>query len=424
MTFTEILLDSRTARFLQGSVGFFEGAARDSAAVRTAYSALARLYPQRIYDAMDRLNQRQESFLSRNIASPAVIFPLIYVLFISIGSYRLSNLAILSVALGLLFFYLGVMSPAFHFTEIKLNERTKEMGIFLFLTGLLFLAADLLSAGAIPLLNPSARRRLVVLYTMLAQLIPPGGILLIAFFGEGYRKGDLELKKARIYGFAMLAVTLLLISTLGFRTQIIVTLLGGLTAMYLTGLVGFVEVMAGLGLAAAGIALLGYLRAVIEGSPIGPLEVMGARIGLTLSVYDYLVKRFMPFGANRGYTLLASFSSFIPGIPGPRLGPRTIVARLFGITGISVTSTLLGTIVLDFGIVGVILFMFLLGHVLGTGYRAARTGAAMGVGIYSLLLAYSIVGIETGLVDFNVLMMFSIGYLLLRSSEKGAKTCS
>ncbi|RMF90909.1 MAG: hypothetical protein D6733_02680, partial [Methanobacteriota archaeon] len=54
------------------------------------------------------------------------------------------------------------------------------------------------------------------------------------------------------------------------------------------------------------------------------------------------------------------------------------------------------------------------------GYRAARTGAAMGVGIYSLLLAYSIVGIETGLVDFNVLMMFSIGYLLLRSSQKGS----
>jgi uncharacterized membrane protein len=94
------------------------------------------------------------------------------------------------------------------------------------------------------------------------------------------------------------------------------------------------------------------------------------------------------------------------------------VARLFGITGISVTSTMLGTIVLDLGIIGVVLFMFLLGHVLGTAYGASKTGSAMAMGVYSVLLAYSLVGIETGLVDFNVLMMFLFGYILLRTSAR------
>jgi uncharacterized membrane protein len=195
-------------------------------------------------------------------------------------------------------------------------------------------------------------------------------------------------------------------------------MLGSFIALYLTGLVGFLEVVLSIGLAGFGAIFLGYLRAVLQGSTLGLFDVLSARIGLTMSVYDYLVLRFMPFGANKGYTLLASFSSFIPGIPGPKLGPRTIVARLFGITGISVTSTMLGTIVLDLGIIGVVLFMFLLGHVLGTAYGASKTGSAMAIGIYSVLLAYSLVGIETGLVDFNVLMMFLFGYVILRTSTR------
>jgi oligosaccharide repeat unit polymerase len=283
--------------------------------------------------------------------------------------------------------------------------------------GLAFLLLDLYSVGGIPLFNPVARGRLIVIYTMLAELIPPGGILLIAYIGEEYKKGRLDLKQARIISLSIFLTSLVLISTLGFRTQIIVTILGSFIAMYFTGIVGFVEVISSFVVAGLGIVLLGYYRAVIQGSPIGILDVIRARIGLTLSVYDFLVKRFMPYGANKGYTLLASFSSFIPGFPGPRLGPRTIVARLFGITGISVTSTLLGTIVLDLGFIGIVLFMLILGHVLGASYRAAKTGCALGIGIYSLLLAYSLVGIETGLVDFNVIMMFFAGYLVLRGSS-------
>jgi oligosaccharide repeat unit polymerase len=419
MSFKDVILESRSNDILQDTMGFLENSIIDSKIIRTIYSILDTLYPKKVYDLVDAANRGQQSYLSKNIFSPLVIFPIVYLLFISVSDYRLSNLALLSVGAGLLFFYLGVRFSSFTFKEIELNEKTKSAAIFLFTVGLIFLLADLISAGAIPLFNPSARSRLVVLYTMLAQFIPPGGILLIAFFGEEYKKGKLELKKARILALSVFFVSLALISTLGFRTQIIVTLLGSFIAMYLTGLVGFVEVILSLILAGLGIVSLGYYRAVIQGSPIGFFEVIGARIGLTLSVYDYLVKRFMPFGANKGYTLLATFSSLIPGIPGSRLGPRTIVARLFGITGISVTSTLLGTIVLDLGIVGVVLFMFILGHVLGTGYRAAKTGFAMGVGIYSIFLAYSLVGIETGLVDFNVLMMFFFGYLLLRSSAKG-----
>lgn len=416
MSFKQVILESRSIEIIHGSVAFIENATIDSKILRGVFTILNAVYPQKIFDFLDTSNKKQHSLISKNIFSPVVIFPIIFALFISISSFRISNLTLLTVGIGLLLFYFGFRSANFTFSEIKLNDRTKEVSVFLLALGLIFLIIDLYFAGAIPLFSPSARTRLIVVYTMLAELIPPGAILLIAYFGERYRRGKLSLKTARIYSFSIFVAALILISTLGFRTQIIVTLLGGFIAMQLTGLVGFVEVILSLALAGFGVVFLGYLRAASQGSPIGFFEVIGARIGLTLSVFDHLVKRFMPFGANKGYTLLASFSSLIPGLPGPKFGPRTIVARLFGISGISVTSTLLGTIVLDLGIVGVVLFMFLLGHVLGTAYRAAKTGSAMAVGIYAVLLAYTIVGIETGLVDFNVLSMFIVGYLILRSS--------
>jgi oligosaccharide repeat unit polymerase len=399
MSLKDILIQSKTSGAVENSLIFLENSTRDSKILATALSFLNFIYPERLFDMIDTFNQKQGSLLSGNIFSPLVIFPIIYILFISISNYRLSNIALLTVGVGLLFFYIGVRYFSYPFKEIKLNEETKRIGTFFFAIGLLFLSIDLIKAQAIPLLFPSARSRLVVLYTMLAQLIPPGGIFLIAYYGEKYRKGEIELRRARINAILTFFATVVLISTLGFRTQIVLTIYGSFIAMYLMGLVGFVEVIFSLGLVGFLVVFLGYLRALMQGSPIGFFEVIGARIGLTLSIFDFLVKRFMPFGANKGYTFLASFSSFIPGIPGLRLGPRTIVARLFGITGISVTSTLLGTIVLDLGIVGVILFMFILGHVLGTSYRAAKTGFALGVGIYSVLLAYTLVGIETGLVD-------------------------
>jgi oligosaccharide repeat unit polymerase len=417
MKLKDSIRDSKTAWLLWDLEGFLEKSATDSIIFKGLFFLLNLLYPKKLYRIIDANNHKQRSFLSKNIFSPVVIFPLIYLLFISLSDYRLSNLALITVGIGLLFFYLGTKMSYFSSSEIKLNRYTKSIGASLFTIGFVFLSVDLVSAGSIPLFDPAARSRLVVTYTMLAQLLPPGGILLISFFGEEYRKGKLGQTQARIYAFFVFFISILLISTLGFRTQIIVTLLGSFIAMYLTGLVGFMEVSLSLILAGFAVVSLGYYRAVVQGSPLGFFDVIAARIGLTMSVFDYLVKRFMPFGANKGYTLLATFSSLIPGLPGPRLGPRTIVARLFGIIGISVTSTLLGTIVLDLGIVGVVLFMLLLGHILGFAYSAAKTGFALGVGVYSVFLAYTLVGIETGLVDFNVIMMFLAGYLVLRFSK-------
>lgn len=417
MNIKAIFSGSLLLNLIWGGLCFIEGSVRESRILRGLFLLLDRIYPERILIIFDQTNKRLMGRLANDFFAPIIIFPLFYILFVVVSNYRLSNLGVLTTATGLIFFAVGTKTGRRGFKRISLEEHATTIAVLFSGLGLIFLALDLAYAGAIPLFEPAARSKLNVTYTMLAQLLPPGAIIGASYFGCSYKKGRMGLRESRILASITLFGALTLIALLGFRTQINIVLLGGVIAMYLTGLIGFSEVVLGLAAALLGIIGVGYLRAVEEGSALGVFQILSARIGLTLSVYDHLVKRFMPFGANKGYTLLASFSSYIPGLPGPKLGPRTIVARLFGVKGISMTSTMLGTIVLDLGIIGVIIFMLLLGHVLGTTYNAAKEGSSLGTGVYSLLLAYSLVGVETGLVDFNVLMMFALGYALIRSSH-------
>jgi uncharacterized membrane protein len=83
------------------------------------------------------------------------------------------------------------------------------------------------------------------------------------------------------------------------------------------------------------------------------------------------------------------------------------------------TSTLFGTVVLDFGIPGIAVFAVCLGFVVGLAYNAMKnTRGALPTGIFSLLIAYTLVGIETGLVDLIVFVLFFISFLILVNPKR------
>ncbi|NOZ76305.1 MAG: oligosaccharide repeat unit polymerase [Euryarchaeota archaeon] len=420
-----------TARFVESSLstsrscwalnllaGFLAQSVRSSRAVGWA-GRLASLYPGRAWSLLDCANRRVKTGRIQ-VFHPLFIFPFVYLAFLSVSTYRPSNLALISVAVGVIAFSAGVLlSRRIEFGEIFLEDRLEEVAAGLSAIGALFLLLDLIHAGAVPLLDPAAKRGLSVLYTMLASLLVPGGIAAIAVLGRRLEEGRLTLARARMYGVGVLLLTTVLIGLLGFRTQIIVSILGCGTALYLVGIIGITEVLSSFFLAVLAISSVGYLRALREGTSIGFFEVIGRRAGLTLSVYDSLVSRFWVFGVNRGSVAWATFSSFFHFLPGSRLGPRTMVARIFGVQNISVTSTLYGTVVLDFGIPGIILFSLLLGFVIGLAYHAyKKTGSPLAAGIYAFLLAYTLVGVETGLVDLNVFLYFAAGALILVKSRR------
>ncbi|MBI5252796.1 MAG: oligosaccharide repeat unit polymerase family protein [Euryarchaeota archaeon] len=399
----------RAAEFLMNSFS--------SSFVRKIANAMPVFYPAKLWKIFDAANAKFRGSL--DIFNPALIFPLVYFAFVSISSYTVSLLGLVSILLGMSFFVLGVLiSGRIGFGKIYLEEHSERIAIFLVIIASLSLAYDLFYAGSIPLLNPAARRHLSVTFTMLSSLLVPGGILVISLLGKKLEQGQISLREARVYALLAMVVTTGLISLLGYRTQTIVALLGCTAAMYYRRIIGVAEILVAFFSVIFAVSSVGYYRALSEGSSIGFMDVIGKRIGLTLNIYDYLINRF-PLGVNRGSVLLATFSSFFSFIPGPRLGPRTIVAQIFGVRDVSMTSTLLGTVVVDFGIPGIIFFTLLLGFAVGLAYSAVKqTGSVLGIAIFSLLIAYTLVGIETGLVDFNVVMFFIISFLVLYVSAR------
>ncbi len=379
---------------------------------------LPALYPQKFFRAVDSVNAWfAQSKL--DIFNPALILPLTFLGFAAISSYRISNLALASILIGMSFLLIGVkLAGRLRFERIVMEEHLERIAFILLAVGVLSIVYDLLYAGSVPLFDPPARRRLSVFFTMLASLSVPGAVLAIAALGKRLEEKRMTLREARVYSFVIMLGVAFLITLLGFRTQTIVALLSCSIVMYYSRIFGVAEILLSFFSAFFAISAVGYLRATAQGSMIGFFDIIGKRAALTLSVYDYLVQRFWVFGVNHGSTLLATFSSFFQFIPGPRLGPRTIVARIFGVEGVSMTSTLFGIPVLDFGIPGIVAFALVLGFVLGMCYAALRqTKSFFAAAIFSFLLAYALVGIETGLADFNVFMFFAAGAIIIIKSR-------
>lgn len=408
---------SQTYKYLLSISNFFEKSFFHSFLLKIVKFA-PDLYPRRMWSIFDSINKYLTTKI--DLFHPVFILSLIFLGVIGISNYKISSLALFSIVLALGMFSLGVfLSGKLAFKKILLEDKIMKLIPLICLVGLFFLLLDLLVAGSIPLFNSSARRGLNVTYTMIAQILPLGGFLLIALFGRSHKEDKLTMAQARTYALITALAVTFLVGLLGFRTQIIVALLGSAIAMYYTRLIGFSEIALTFFVAFLSISILGVLRASIEGTQLGLMDVLGSRLGLTLSVYDTLVQKFRWFGVNHGTVFLASFSSLFPFIPGPRLGPRTMVARMFGVFGISMTSTLFGPMQVDFGIIGVGFYGLFLGFIVGTAYHAMKkTGSVLAVGLFALLMAYTLVGVETGIVDFHVLMFFAGAFFIFMASLK------
>ena len=82
-------------------------------------------------------------------------------------------------------------------------------------------------------------------------------------------------------------------------------------------------------------------------------------------------------------------------------------------TEVTVTPSLIGQMVADFGKVGVFGEMLLLGSILGIGFKLVQiTKNYFYIGLYSLILTYSILGVETGILDIQVLIYFIIAIFI------------
>ena len=79
----------------------------------------------------------------------------------------------------------------------------------------------------------------------------------------------------------------------------------------------------------------------------------------------------------------------------------------------SITSTLFGPAILDFGAWGLAVQMFLLGLVLRFMHSAQKIAGGAFIGLYAIILAHTLIWIETGPTDSMVWLFYSLGIISL-----------
>lgn len=293
-----------------------------------------------------------------------------------------------------------------------LTESIWNIALLLISIGTLYWVLDLIAYGGIPLLDPQGRGGLNHWYTMAAHLLPLGSILIVSLAGM-----ELEKEKARTATLLFAVIALGTMGMFGYRTQIALSLLGVLIASVLTELLTLGEFTVLGGVGTLGLIGMTALRNIILQTNISVIEAVRYRVGLTLSSYDILAELGGLKGFTHGFVHIASYPPLAGLMPGIAYSPRRYIGVLVGAEGVSITSTILGPLIIDFGIMGVFFGMFFLGFLLKRAYgfigKTEGREKAIFISLYAILLSYTIIGIETGLVDFEVLLLFFLSFLYI-----------
>ena len=213
----------------------------------------------------------------------------------------------------------------------------------------------------------------------------------------------------------------LIVSLLGFRTEVIVLIVGGITILYHRKIYEFSDLIVGVGAAALIYILIGVVRYRLAGVAVNPFIAVLGRNTITTENLDLLVRMYGLKGYTNGYIHLAVVTSIIKVIPGPRYGPRRIISRILGLPlRVSTTTTLIGPLIVDLGIKGTILFLVILFFILGFFFKLSEKNPIAAL-VYGTVFAYTLVSVETGLLDLvsyvHIGLMIAIGVKGLKVEE-------
>ncbi len=361
-------------------------------------------------------------FLNKNNIFKNHIFNPLIVIFLFAGFLLLSlnklsqSLTITLIIAFTAFFIGSAILPRYVLNdgiENILHFDKKDMysiGFCLILISIVFFFVSIATVGGIPLLKPSIRYLLKPVFTMPVFLIIPGTCLVASSYLRDYQDGKITRSQARFRFIFLLAIDCAILLLLGYRTPLLAAFLIIIIIGFYGNIVSLWEVVVGALLGVGAIIGIGYFRSLGEltiTSSTNPFYTLQSRADFTLHVLDLLDFIGGNFGLTHG-KLLAS------AIPGSELGPRMMVGKLIAWrTEVTVTPTLIGQMVVDFGKVGVAVEMCILGFILGIGFKIMqKTKNYFYIGIYSLILTYSILGIETGILDIQVLLYFAIAILI------------
>jgi oligosaccharide repeat unit polymerase len=343
-----------------------------------------------------------------------VVLVLVYLLFSFIGFefhlkelVGINNFTLIVVFLGLIAYIMGIFTSKylldkhdFRIDESRLQYLTSRRTLLgIVILGIVFQIINMIYLGGIPLFSGYLNAKAVTRIWLASYLLflPSINLLLAKYDDKKY--------------YVLFLIGLLLFVLTGYRTTAMAIVLSVFITVYYTKDLPWKYIILSLASIFVLLMVVGYVAVKsIEWQTwtLNPLELLFYRAGYTLQVLDYAV--FMQHSTN-GQLLYNTLMGFFKSTD-----PRVIVGSTTLGYAHSTTSTIFGPALLDFGLWAMLVQMFILGVLLKIFYNVQREYNGIFIALYAMLLAHTIIWIETGPTDLVIYLFFVLSIIMVAYS--------
>ena len=358
---------------------------------------------------------KKSRILNKYIFSPLIVL-VVFTIFLLLSLTQISWSLEINLLIAFITFFIGASIVPKYLLNKNLeigNFRKNDIysiGFCLIIVGVIFFVLCIGKAGGLPLIHSSLRYSLSPALTMPIFLMIPGIGMVASSYLSDYNENLISRSQVRFRFLILFLFSAVIFLTLAYRTPLLAVLLMLIIIGYYGEILSVWEVIISALIGICAIVGIGYYRVISEGTitkGASPISTLQSRADFTLHVLNLINAISGDFGLMHG-KLIAS------AIPGSALGPRMTIGKLIAWRSeVTVTPTLIGPMIVDFGRIGVAVGMALLGFILGIGFKIIeKTKNSFYIFIYALLLTYTILGVETGILDIQVILYFLIGLFL------------
>ncbi|MBP5784458.1 MAG: oligosaccharide repeat unit polymerase family protein [Methanobrevibacter sp.] len=331
----------------------------------------------------------------------------------------------LYIGLGLLFFIFGVFLSNYILSKkykIDANSNIKKVLnpeklslsdsysrnelilVGLVLLGILLQVINIALLGGIPLFSATLKAKAATKIWLISYIIflPSINVLLARYNRKSH--------------YLLLLIGLVLFALTGYRTTPIAIMLSALITLYYTRDVDLKYIILAILAIAVVLLAVGFIAVQAiswQHWSLNPVELVSYRAAFTLNILSKAIENQFATMGNLFYATLTGFFT--------HSDARVLVGQATLGQVHSITSTIFGPALLDFGILGMVIQMFLLGLILKTLHSIQNYKKEIFSAFYGILLAQTIIWIETGPTDVVVWLFYIIGIFLIIHFLRGAK---
>ncbi len=343
-----------------------------------------------------------------------------------------SNQLFLYIFIGFLFYFFGIIFSKFLFNKTNLMKKLELLQSHTHIekSNTEKIHSFKLYLKELPLFGRYSKLELIllllILFSLLLQVINfyfLGGIPLFSGMLKAKAAGKLWFisfiiflpsinillgKFNRKTHYLLLFVGIILFALTGYRTTPIAIFLSSFITLYYTRKIPTKYIILFLALISILLICVGFIAVKsIEWQQwtLNPIELISYRAGFTLNILDKVTNIQGATGGDLFYSTLTGYFTHVD--------PRVLVGEVVLSRSTSITSTILGPALLDFGISGMIIQMFFIGFILKTLHIIQSYKHEISTAFYGITLAQCIIWIETGPTDIVIWIFYLLAILVI-----------